>query len=685
MFGLGFLCALTMLGADGATAAPATDGDHAAYRAEAARVGRDPDAHVRLALWCESRGLDAERARHLAMAVLTKPDHALARTLLGLVPDGGKWRRPEEVARRAHEDAALMAKLAAYDERRSAARPDADSQWKLALWCEEQGLEPEAKGHLLAVVRIDPSREAAWKRLGYKEFGGRWLTEAQVAAIRAEAAAQEKANRDWLPRLERLRADLKLADRRTDAESSLAAITDPRAVPAVAATFAEGDPVRAVQILGQIDAIPASRALATLAVWTPSDEARRHAVEVLRQRDPREYAGLLIGMIREPGYQFETGFVGGASDGKIRRAWRLETPKEEIVAVYGRPVQWIVPPRLHADWVPSNPAANPWANAWAANWDPMMMGFGSSEALTSALLGTAAAMGIPGAPAAGAATPMPNGPIVRPDSASWNRMIAQAQNAAYLRDVQIQQILAGPPTTDSLMYPRHMRNFAGYLPLIAAKMDGPAPEQYRRRSEAAAGVLGQVTGLDLGTDQEGWKSWYMSQLGYDYTPRPKVQPKRRYVIGFVSCFAAGTPVLTQTGRRPIEEIAVGDLVLAMDAATGALGFHPVYAVHHNPPSRTLKVELEGETVVASTFHRFWVAGRGWVMARDLKPGDPVRTLDGLRPVRSVAEEKVQPVFNLDVAEAHSFFVGTTGALVHDNTVPGPRVAAFDAPTARTSD
>ncbi len=34
-------------------------------------------AHVRLALWCESHGFDAERMKHLAMAVLYDPSHAL--------------------------------------------------------------------------------------------------------------------------------------------------------------------------------------------------------------------------------------------------------------------------------------------------------------------------------------------------------------------------------------------------------------------------------------------------------------------------------------------------------------------------------------------------------------------------------------------------------------------------------
>ena len=54
-------------------------------------------------------------------------------------------------------------------------------------------------------------------------------------------------------------------------------------------------------------------------------------------------------------------------------------------------------------------------------------------------------------------------------------------------------------------------------------------------------------------------------------------------------------------------------------------------MHHNPPSKTFHVKLGGETIVSSEFHRFWKAGQGWVMARDLKVGDRLRTLDGPRP------------------------------------------------------
>jgi hypothetical protein len=85
-------------------------------------------------------------------------------------------------------------------------------------------------------------------------------------------------------------------------------------------------------------------------------------------------------------------------------------------------------------------------------------------------------------------------------------------------------------------------------------------------------------------------------------------------------------------------------------------------------------------VVATGIHRFWKAGKGWTMARDLKPGDPIRTLGGVAKVEAVEDEKVQPVFNLEVAEGHSFLVSKVGALVHDNSLVEPVLAPFDAPT-----
>ncbi len=86
--------------------------------------------------------------------------------------------------------------------------------------------------------------------------------------------------------------------------------------------------------------------------------------------------------------------------------------------------------------------------------------------------------------------------------------------------------------------------------------------------------------------------------------------------------------------------------------------------------------------MSSHFHRFWKAGTGWVMARDLKTGDPIRTLSGTVNVTAIEDGRVVPVFNLDVADDADFFVGDAGALAHDNTLPDFRQMPFDAVTTQ---
>jgi hypothetical protein len=217
-------------------------------------------------------------------------------------------------------------------------------------------------------------------------------------------------------------------------------------------------------------------------------------------------------------------------------------------------------------------------------------------------------------------------------------------------------------------------------------------------------LLKPFSGEDFGDDLASWGRWSADLRGYAQTapsqtrttptivedvplayqpvepPIPLVSGGSSTVLVSHSCFAAGTMVKTRTGERPIESIAAGDVVLSRDTSTGGLSFQPILAVFHNPPAATVRVALGTESIVATGIHRFWVAGRGWTMARDLKPGDPVRTVDGTVKVASVEADRNQKVYNLEVGRGHSFFVGTLGALVHDNSLVQPTPEPFDAPT-----
>src|SRR3954463_15059136 len=112
------LIGIGLMGTAPAGEAP-TDVDRAAYEDARGKVGRDPEAHVRLALWCERHGLEAERIKHLSLAVLHDPKHVTARGLLGLVAFRGHWEHPEAVSAEVQSDEELTAKLAEYNGRRA--------------------------------------------------------------------------------------------------------------------------------------------------------------------------------------------------------------------------------------------------------------------------------------------------------------------------------------------------------------------------------------------------------------------------------------------------------------------------------------------------------------------------------------------------------------------------------------
>ena len=194
------------------------------YQALVEHAGRDAGAQVRLALWCEANGLFPERLKHLALAVLTDPDHPTARGLLGQVSFRGRWHRPEDIGTLLDGDTRFSAARSEYAARRELMKNNADAHWRLALWCEQEGLETEAVAHVVAVTRREPAREAAWRRLGYEEHRGRWLRPEQIAVDDAALEAQKKADRYWKPLLAKWKSALALPDdsKRKSAEANLA-------------------------------------------------------------------------------------------------------------------------------------------------------------------------------------------------------------------------------------------------------------------------------------------------------------------------------------------------------------------------------------------------------------------------------------------------------------------------------
>ena len=229
-------------------------------------------------------------------------------------------------------------------------------------------------------------------------------------------------------------------------------------------------------------------------------------------------------------------------------------------------------------------------------------------------------------------------------------------------------------------------------------------EQVAVTNDRVRNILREFSGHDFGEDLQAWARWAVDLKGYavqatvyeqsppptiieqvpiDYEPQagPPVfaETVTAQISGRISCscFGAGTLVRTLDGPRSIEDIREGEPILTQNTTTGALGYHPVIVAYHNPPNATFRIELGQETIVATGIHRFWKAGEGWVMARELKPGDRLRTMSGIVQVKTVEPDKVQRVYNLQIADGDSFFVGKNGVLAHDNSIVNPTEKPFD--------
>ncbi|MCP3170207.1 RHS repeat-associated core domain-containing protein [Myxococcus qinghaiensis] len=138
------------------------------------------------------------------------------------------------------------------------------------------------------------------------------------------------------------------------------------------------------------------------------------------------------------------------------------------------------------------------------------------------------------------------------------------------------------------------------------------------------------------------------------------------------CFIAGTPVLTAKGLVPIEEVAVGDWVWAWDEETRVPGWHRVSKTFIKPAMVVLEVTLESPDGTREEFgvtaeHPFGVVGRGWTEAQSLRWGDEVESAmeERMRVVSVATSAERKPVFNFEVEDAHTYFVGESTAWVHN--------------------
>ena len=181
------------------------------------------------------------------------------------------------------------------------------------------------------------------------------------------------------------------------------------------------------------------------------------------------------------------------------------------------------------------------------------------------------------------------------------------------------------------------------------------------------------------TDLRSWSDYgnmWASSMGPANVGR---QADMKLPSAFGVCFAAGTPVHTLDGIKAIEEVVLGDMVMAAPDAGTAKLVRPRQVLHlfRNPPTALLEVVVgalgEASEILAATHeHPFWVQGKGWVAARQLLPGDQLKATgrDGIAVLAVNDTGRSEPTYNFEVDTDHNYFVGYSGVLVHNASILG---------------
>ncbi|MGQ5263977.1 RHS repeat-associated core domain-containing protein [Micromonospora sp. ZYX-F-536] len=143
-------------------------------------------------------------------------------------------------------------------------------------------------------------------------------------------------------------------------------------------------------------------------------------------------------------------------------------------------------------------------------------------------------------------------------------------------------------------------------------------------------------------------------------------------------FAPGTLVLLADGStKPIEQVELGDRVVATDPETGGSVPEEVVATHVNVDVdlTDLTLTIAGRDVMVQTtqHHPVWSADRlEWVYAGDLRVGEHLYALDGaavaVRSVKSYIRSRV--MHDLTVDSLHTYYVVSGGSpvLVHNRDI-----------------
>jgi hypothetical protein len=580
--------------------------------AEPAATSTGFGAQVRSALRQELDGKNAERNALLQQVVEQSADQPQAHWHLGEIKTDGKWMPYERVVDDAED---RWHKLYLYRKTRDERKDTADDHFFVADGAHERGMWDEERAHLKRIVELDWDNAEARARLGDVNIDGFWVPREDIVAFNRILEETRRNRTDWDAKVQQIvRRLFRSREKAWELNwRELQAICDPAAIPSVEAAFAEGNEQAALWYLDWLncrDTWQASVALVRQAVLAPSATIRSAAQTHLKDRRVDDYAPILLSAMRaDPEI---TAHLSQTAFGGLLYVQHIALETQYDVRV--RNLAVIYGPET---------------------------GFASYQ------------FGIL--------------PISVPGTGRLADFPAEMAGAF-----------------------QHVRRYYGAFSAgegrgIEVGID-VGNDRLVRTFSAATGLM------DLEQPEDCWDWWNGYQQVYVAAPKPlrqrdyeetwTVDRRRRHFVrtpqrdvGLVlmmSCFAAGTPIVTEYGPKPIEEVQLGDRVLSQDVETGELAFKPVFKTTVRPPVPLLKITTDRGELICTGGHPFWVNGESWLYARELQPGMRFHSVDGASEILSVEDAgREEKAYNLIVADFHTYFVGEGRVLCHDNTPRAP--------------
>lgn len=540
----------------------------------------------------------------------------LARWHRGQLEMDGHWVSVDRAERYLKRDE----RRTQFAQMRDAALEDPSRWASVAKWARRHELEDEERLAWTQVLDAPQSsakdRTAAAKNLGMSQVDGRWMTAKERAARIAQQQALQQADRTWRKKLVHWRTTIegRSPSLRDQTVHQIQEIRDAAVIPLLEELYSSSSQEAAratVEVLADWPHAEASQSLVRHALYSEWPEVRERALEELKKRPLHDFAPMVIASLVAPAQsQF---MITTDRNGDVRYRHQLHRPGQEVNQ------QWVVD-RTHIR----------------------------------------------------REVPVRMQDDVREDS---------------MREAEGESI-------DSVRQEQAIRALEAFARAQQVQQQVAQQNQWIEANQAPVyQLLREVTRQALPDDPLAWSNWWQDYNDRTSPPAPTLTYYARYETvdpAFVpipstfplatspgsvtlgrECFAAGTMVRTQFGLKPIETIQLGDRVLSQSAETGELTYKMVLASTVRPTTEHCRIQVGDEMIVCTWGHPFWLDQEGWRMARHLKAGDSIHTVTGPTKIDRIEAAESQEAYNLVVEDFHSYFVGRSTILAHDNTERRP--------------